>query len=280
MNTEATGWVVVRSRPWPVRLVRDSWIVAKRNLCRMTRIPERFVLVLVEAVMFVLLFAYVVGGAITVPGGGPGAYREFMMAGIFAEAVTFGVAGAAVGVAEDMAKGLVDRFRSLPMARSAVLMGRTFADGVQIAATVLVLVLVGVLVGWRIHHGLLPALGAFVLLMLFGYALSWVGAWTGLTVRTPEAAGSAGLIWVFPMTFVSNAFFPVPTMPGWLQTVAYWNPLSAEVQASRQLFGNPGADPVHVWPMQHPVFVSTVWSLLILAVFSGLSVRRFCRGTA
>ncbi|AWW43509.1 ABC transporter permease [Streptomyces cadmiisoli] len=268
-----------RSRPRLVRLLRDSWTVTKRNLRRTTRIPESFVLVLVQAVMFVLLFSYVLGGAVVVPGAGPSGYREFIMAGIFTQVVMFGVAGASTGVAEDMAKGLVDRFRSLPVARSAVLMGRTLADVLQTAATLLVLAVVALLVGWRIHHGLLPALGAFVLLLLFGYAFSWVGAWVGLSVRTSEAAGSAGVIWVFPMTFLSNAFVPVATMPGWLKTIAYWNPLSATVQACRQLFGNPGADPADVWPMQHPVLASLTWSLVILVVFSWLATRKYRSAT-
>ncbi|MFB7293628.1 ABC transporter permease [Actinacidiphila glaucinigra] len=269
----APGTSSPRSRP--VRLLRNSWTVAKRNLRRMTRVPESFVLVLVQAVMFVLLFSYVLGGAVTIPGAGPGGYREYIMAGIFTQVVTFGVAGASTGVAEDMAKGLVDRFRSLPMARSAVLVGRTLADAMQTAATLLVLVMVAVLVGWRIHDGLLSALGALGLLLLFGYAFSWVGVWIGLSVRTPEAASSAGVIWLFPMTFLSNAFVPVATMPHWLQPVAYWNPLSSTVQASRTLFGNPGADPANPWPMQHPAITSVTWSLVILAVFSWLSSRRY-----
>ncbi|MFG1885836.1 ABC transporter permease [Micromonospora sp. NPDC049102] len=270
-------WTTPRSRPRLVRLLRDSWTVAKRNLRRTARTPESFVLVLVQAVMLVLLFSYLLGGAVTVAGTGSNGYREFIMSGIFTQAVTFGVAGASTGVAQDLTKGVMDRFRALPMARPAVLVGRTLADAVQTAATMLVLVLLAALVGWRIHNGSLPALGAFALLLLFGYAFSCVGVWVGLTVRTTEAASSAGLIWLFPMTFLSNAFVPITTMPSWLQPVAYWNPLSAVVQACRRMFANPGADPSEVWPMQHPVMLSVAWSLVILAVFSWLSVRKFRR---
>ncbi|WP_377269650.1 ABC transporter permease [Peterkaempfera sp. SMS 1(5)a] len=272
----AIGHAIPQPRGGAVQVLRDSWVVAKRNLRRMTRIPEIVVFGLMQPVMFVLLFSYVMGGAIKVPGSaGESAYREFLMAGIFAQTVTFAVAGASAGIAEDMTKGLVDRFRSLPMARSAVLVGRTLADVVQTAFTVLVLAAVALLVGWRIHEGVFKALGAFFLLLLLGYAFSWIGALIGLSVRSPEAATSAGLIWLFPLTFLSNAFVPVGTMPGWLQAIAYWNPFSATVQACRKLFGNPGVDPSHVWPMQHPVEASLAWSLLILVLFSWLAVRKY-----
>ncbi|MEU1630355.1 ABC transporter permease [Streptomyces sp. NPDC020096] len=272
VTTGVAGHATPQPRGAVVQMARDSWVIARRNLRRMTRIPEIVVFGLVQPVMFVLLFSYVMGGAITVPGGG---YREFLMAGIFAQTVAFAVEGASAGIADDMTKGLVDRFRSLPMARSAVLAGRTLADMVQSAFVLMVLALVALLVGWRVHQGVLKALGAFLLLLLLGYAFSWIGALIGLSLRSPEAATSAGLIWLFPLTFLSNAFVPVNTMPGWLQAIAYWNPFSATVQACRRLFGNPGADGVHAWPMQHPVAASTLWSLLILALFSWLSVRRY-----
>ncbi|MFV5998867.1 ABC transporter permease [Streptomyces sp. NPDC056231] len=271
-TTGAAEHAIAHRRGGVVQVARDSWVIARRNLRRMTRMPEIVVFGLMQPVMFVLLFSYVMGGAIRVPGGG---YREFLMAGIFAQTVTFAVAGASAGIAEDMTKGLVDRFRSLPMARSAVLAGRTLADAVQTAFILLVLAMVALLVGWRVHHGVLQALGAFVLLLLLGYAFSWIGALIGLSVRSPEAATSAGLIWLFPLTFLSNAFVPVNTMPGWLQAIAYWNPFSATVQACRKLFGNPGADGAQSWPMRHPVEASALWSLLILALFSWLSVRKY-----
>ncbi|MCQ4082189.1 ABC transporter permease [Streptomyces sp. RB6PN25] len=272
VTTGVAGHATPQPRGGVVQMARDSWVIARRNLRRMTRIPEIVVFGLMQPVMFVLLFSYVMGGAIRIPGGG---YREFLMAGIFAQTVAFAVEGASAGIADDMTKGLVDRFRSLPMARSAVLAGRTLADVVQSAFVLLVLAMVALLVGWRVHHGILKALGAFLLLLLLGYAFSWIGALIGLSLRSPEAATSAGLIWLFPLTFLSNAFVPVNTMPGWLQAFAYWNPFSATVQACRKLFGNPGADSAHAWPMQHPVAASTLWSLLILALFSWLSVRKY-----
>ncbi|MEU6968017.1 ABC transporter permease [Kitasatospora aureofaciens] len=257
--------------------LHDSWVVAKRNLRRMSRIPEIVVFGLMQPVMFVLLFSYVMGGAIKIPGANSSSdtYIQFLMAGIFAQTVTFATAGASAGIAEDMTKGLVDRFRSLPMARSAVLVGRTLADLCQTAFTVVVLALVALAVGWRVHDGVLSALGAFGLLLLLGYAFSWIGALIGLSVRSPEAATSAGLIWLFPLTFVSNAFVPVSSMPGWLQGVAYWNPFSATVQACRDLFGNQVGPVDNTWPMQHAALVSVLWSLVITAVFSWLSVRKY-----
>ncbi|MFC1412901.1 ABC transporter permease [Streptacidiphilus sp. N1-12] len=274
----AIGGSVPVQRGGAVQTLRDSWVVAKRNLRRMTRIPEIVVFGMLQPVMFVLLFTYVMGGAISVPGtqGDPNAYKQYLMAGIFAQTVTFAVAGASAGIAEDMNKGLVDRFRSLPMARSAVLVGRTLADLVQTALTLVVLALVAFLIGWRIHKGVLEALGGFGLLLLLGYAFSWIGALIGLSVRSPEAATSAGLVWLFPLTFVSNAFVPVSSMPGWLQAVAYWNPFSATVQAARDLFGNlpPGPGPSE-WPMRHAIGVSIGWSVLIAVLFSWLSVRKY-----
>ncbi|WP_037912730.1 ABC transporter permease [Actinacidiphila yeochonensis] len=254
----------------------DSLVVARRNLIRMKRIPEVVLFGLIQPIMFVVLFSYVFGGSVAV-GGSLSAtdYRNFLMAGIFAQTVTFATAGAGAGIADDMHKGLIDRFRSLPMSRGAVLTGRTLADLVQTALTVVVLAVVGVLVGWRVHHGIPKMLGGFALLLLLGYAFSWIGALIGLSVRTPEAATSGGLIWLFPVTFISNAFVDSANMPGWLQPVANWNPFSATVQACRVLFGNPGVSQAGAWPMQHPVWASLIWSVLIVLVFRSLAVRKY-----
>ncbi len=262
----------------PVQAVRDSLVVAKRNLIRMLRIPEMVIFGMVQPVMFVLLFAYVFGGAIGIPGAGgdKSAYRDWMMAGIFAQTVTFATAGAGAGIADDMHKGLIDRFRSLPMARGAVLTGRTLADLVQSALTMLVMIACALLIGWRLHDGLLKGVGGFALLLLLGYAFSWIGALIGLSVRTPEAATSGGLIWLFPLTFLSNAFVPTQTLPTALKYIADWNPFSATVQACRGLFGSPGgAPPSSAWPMQHAALASLLWSVLIIAVFRTLAVRKY-----
>ncbi|MEU8135641.1 ABC transporter permease [Streptodolium elevatio] len=264
-----------------VQSFHDSIVIAKRNLIRMTRIPEIVVFGMIQPVMFVLLFAYVFGGSINVDGStDPKMFREFLMAGIFAQTVTFATAGSSAGIAEDMTKGLIDRFRSLPMARGAVLTGRTIADLVQTALTMVVLIVVALLVGWRVHEGIPKALGAIALMLLLGYSFTWIGALIGLSVRTPEAATSAGLIWLFPLTFVSNAFVPTAGMPTWLQHIADWNPFSATVQAGRVLFGNPGVSESNAWPMQHPVWASLLWSLLIIAVFRTLAVRKYRSATA
>jgi ABC transporter DrrB family efflux protein len=259
----------------------DSLVVAKRNLLRMMRIPEVVIFGLVQPIMFVVLFSYVFGGSVAV-GGSLSAtdYRNFLMAGIFAQTVTIATAGAGAGIADDMSKGLIDRFRSLPMSRGAVLTGRTLADLVQTALTVVVLACVGLLVGWRIHNGVPKMFGAFALLLLLGYAFSWIGALIGLSVRSPEAATSGGLIWLFPVTFVSNAFVDSSQMPGWLQPVADWNPFSATVQACRVLFGNPGVSQSDAWPMDHPVWASLIWSVIIIAVFRTWAVRKYRSATA
>ncbi|MEU0673154.1 ABC transporter permease [Streptomyces sp. NPDC006172] len=265
--------------------VRDSLVVAKRNLIRMSRIPEMIIFGLIQPIMFVVLFTYVFGGSMQI-GGSTSAtdYKNFLMAGIFAQTVTFATAGAGAGIADDMHKGLIDRFRSLPMARGAVLTGRTLADLVQTALTLLVLAVVALLVGWRPgSDGSTNAgrvLAAFGLLLLLGYAFTWIGALIGLSVRTPEAATSGGLIWLFPVTFISNAFVDTSNMTPWLRHVAEWNPFSATVQACRVLFANPGQSPSDAWPMQHPVWASLIYSVLIVVVFRTLAVRKYRSATA
>ncbi|GAA3492450.1 ABC transporter permease [Streptomyces cremeus] len=263
-----------------VQSVTDSLTIAKRNLIRMSRIPEMILFGIIQPVMFVVLFTYVFGGSMSVGGStDPAVYKNFLMAGIFAQTVTFATAGSAAGIADDMQKGLVDRFRSLPMARGAVLTGRTVADLVQTCITLAVLAAVALLVGWRTgshaptHIG--KVLAAFGLLLLLGYAFTWIGALIGLSVRTPEAATSGGIIWLFPVTFVSNAFVDTSMMTPWLRHVADWNPFSAIVQACRELFGNPGVSPSTAWPMQHPVWASLLWALLIIVVFRTLAVRKY-----
>ncbi|MCS0602438.1 ABC transporter permease [Streptomyces sp. LP11] len=267
------------------RSVRDSLIVAKRNLIRMTRIPEMVIFGLIQPIMFVVLFTYVFGGSMKI-GASTSAtdYKNFLMAGIFAQTVTFATAGSGAGIADDMHKGLVDRFRSLPMARGAVLTGRTLADLVQTALTLLVLAVVALLVGWRVgtdgstNAGKVVA--AFGLVLLLGYAFTWIGALIGLSVRTPEAATSGGLVWLFPVTFLSNAFVDTGNMTPWLRHIAEWNPFSATVQAARVLFANPGRSTSEAWPMQHPVWASLAYSVLIIAIFRTLAVRKYRSATA
>ncbi|MGN6088258.1 MAG: ABC transporter permease, partial [Actinomycetales bacterium] len=232
-----------------------------------------------QPIMFVLLFAYVFGGAISPPGVN---YREFLMAGIFGQTVVFGSALTGVGLADDLQKGIIDRFRSLPMSRAAVLLGRTTSDLLNNILVVIIMSLCGLLVGWRIHTGVGKALAGFLLLLAFSYAFSWISATIGLSVRSVEVAQSAGFIWLFPLTFLSNAFVPLNTLPDWLRPVAEWNPVSAIVAAARQLFGNvpppgtPGLPPASTaWPQVHPVITSVLWIAVILAIFVPLAIRRY-----
>lgn len=264
-----------RSRPF--RVLSDGWVCAKRNLIKIKRVPEIMVFVLISPIMFVLLFAYVFGGAIDV---GPGLdYKEFLIGGIFAQTVVFGATFSGAAMAEDMQKGFIDRFRSLPMSRSAVLVGRTGADVVYNVLSLIIMALTGLLVGWRAHEGIPKMLAAFALLLVFAYAISWVMAWVGLIVPSVDVINNASFIVIMPLTFVSNAFVPTESFPDFLQRFVEWNPVSALTQAARDLFGNvPDGTPVpDVWSLQHPVLYTLIWVLLILAVFVPLSVRAYQR---
>ncbi|MFF1279068.1 ABC transporter permease [Streptomyces marokkonensis] len=278
MNVSAAAPPVPELRPGTAaKSLRDVLVVTRRNVIRSVRIPEVLILSLVQPVVFVLLFAYLFAGSFSLPGAeGAAAYREYMMPGFFAQTIAFATASnSSVSMANDVQSGMVDRFRSLPMARGALLTGRTVADLVQNVIVVAVMVLCALLVGWRIHHGLPRALAGFALLLLMGYALSWVGVVIGLSVRAPEAAATSNFLWLFPLTFLSNAFVAPSTLPTVLRWAAEWNPLSATVQAARELFGNPGLTATGSWPAEHPVLVSVAWSLLIAVVGRTLAVRRY-----
>ncbi|MET7277120.1 ABC transporter permease [Kribbella sp. NPDC005582] len=264
------------------RALSDAGILAWRSLKRIPRTPDMLIYATIQPIMFVLLFAYVFGNAIPIPGfPGARAYREFLMSGIFAQTMAFAVASASVGLADDMSKGLIDRFRSLPMARSGVIAGRVIGDLVFNTFVMIVMVICGFIVGWRWHNGFGQALAAFAILLLFAFAMLWVGALIGLSVGGPEVAASAGLIWLFPLTFLSNAFVPTPNLPSGLQPVAEWNPISAIVAACRHLFGNPSpfASP-EGFPAQHPVLLSLLWCLAIILVFAPLAVRKYRSATS
>ncbi|WP_228980721.1 ABC transporter permease [Streptomyces sp. DH12] len=256
--------------------VADTLAMAYRNVLHMSRLPEVLVFGLLQPVMFVLLFSYLFGGSMEVAGTtDPGVYREFVMAGIFAQSVSFATVSASAGIADDIHKGLIYRFRSLPMSRSSVLSGRTLADSARSVLSIAILSVVATLVGWRIHLGIAKALGAFALLVLLGYAFSWVGALIGLWARSPEAATTGGVVWLFPVVFISNAFLDLRNMHPFLRAIAEWNPFSATVQGCRQLFGNPGVAESAAWPMQHPIWASLVWSILIIAVFRAAAVYKY-----
>ncbi len=254
----------------------DGAVVAKRNLIKIRRLPELLVFSTLQPIMFILLFAYVFGSAIDVPGS---SYREFLIGGIFAQTVIFGATTTGAGLAEDMQKGIIDRFRSLPMARSAVLLGRTASDVAINVLTVTVMALTGLAVGWRIRTSVLEALAGFALLLLFAFAISWVFAFVGLLVPSPEVVNSASFIVIFPLTFLANTFVPSAGLPGPLKTIAEWNPVSSLTQSVRELFGNLGANPPEpgTWSLQHPVVYTLLWIALILAVFVPVSTRQYRR---
>jgi ABC-2 type transport system permease protein len=255
------------------KAISDGLVVTGRNLRRIPRIPELALFAILQSIMFVLLFAFVFGGAIPLPDGG--SYREYLLPGIFVQTLAFASIVTAIGMTDDMNKGIIDRFRSLPMARSAVLSGRTISDVVYNAGILVVLMLSGLVVGWRVHSSLGEFLLAVVLLMAFTFAMSWIGVYLGLRVPTVEVANQVGFITIFPLTFLSNAFIPIQTLPSWLQPVAEWNPFSSLVAASRELFGNPNPVVSDSFPMQHPVLMSVIWIVVILVVFAPLGVRRY-----
>jgi ABC transporter DrrB family efflux protein len=258
----------------------DTGTITWRNVTRLRRQPDSIFFGIIQSVMFVLLFAFVFGGAINVPGGGD--YTEYLMGGIFVQTVAFTCATTCIAMADDLSRGVFDRFRSLPMSRSAVLAGRTFADLAFAGVTTAAMAVTGLLVGWRTHSSLLEVVSGFALLALFAYAFLWIGAVIGLSVRSVEVAQTAGLIWLFPLTFMSNAFVPLESMPSWLQPIAAWNPISSVVAAVRQMFGNvpDGYVPPDYWPLQNPVLASVLWCLVILAVFVPLGVSRYRRAAA
>ena len=268
----------VMKRPPLGWLVHDGLDVTKRNLIQTLRVPESVFFSLVQPVIFVVMFAYVFGGAIPIgPGAGADAYREYLVPGIFAQTVAFAAASSTIGLAEDMHKGIVDRFRSLPMAASAVLFGRTAADAARQVLVLFVLSITGLVVGWRIHNGFVDALEAYLLLLLFAYTVSWVGSWVGLHMPNPETANTAGLIWLFPLTFLSNLFVPITGMPPGIKFIAEWNPISSLALACRQLFGNPTGIPSDAWSLQHPATYTVISCVVIIAIFAPLAVRHYRR---
>jgi ABC-2 type transport system permease protein len=252
----------------------DGLNVARRNVIKIRRVPEILVGVLVTPVIMVVMFAYVFGGSIDVSGG---SYREFLVAGAFALSLVFGATFTGAGLADDMQKGIIDRFKSLPMSRSAVVFGRTASDVVYNALTLVVMVGAGLLVGWRVNSGIGEALAGFGLLLLFSYAISWVMAFVGLMVPSPEVVANASTMVLFPLTFIANTFVPSDSLPTPLRMIAEWNPVSAVTQSARELFGNipPGTPEPTVWSLQNPAVYTLIWVLILIAVFAPLAVGRY-----
>lgn len=246
------------------RLINDTLVITERNLLRLPRQPDLLLAFTVQPIMFLLLFVYVFGGAIQTPGYD---YKDFLLPGIIVQNIAFGGFVTAVGLNEDLSKGLIDRFRSLPMARPAVLAGRTLADVFTNTLSVVILTVTGLIIGFNFGNGPAEVVLGLILLLLFGYAFSWVFAWLGLLVSSPESANSVGFIAVFPLTFISSAFVPVDSMPGALQWFAEVNPFTVVVDAMRALWV--GA------PAGNSVWGAFAWSLAILAVFAPLAVAKY-----
>jgi ABC-2 type transport system permease protein len=251
----------------------DGLLIAQRNLRRIPRIPELAIFAILQSIMFVLLFAFVFGGAIPLPGGG--SYREYLMPGIFAQTIVFAAATTAIGLREDLNKGILDRFRSLPMARGAVLSGRTLSDVVYNGGILLVLMASGFVVEWRVHNGIGNFLAGVGLLLLFAFAMSWIGVWLGLAVPTVEVAQQVSFTVLFPLTFLSNVFVPTATLPDLLRPIAEWNPVSTLTAATRQLWGNPNPFAASGFPAENPILLTLVWIFVLLAIFAPLGVRSY-----
>ncbi|MGE2717035.1 ABC transporter permease [Mycolicibacterium litorale] len=259
-------------------LAQQSWIMVKRNMIHTKRMPEMLSDVTAQPIMFVLLFAFVFGASITNTGGA--SYREFLLPGIQAQTIVFSAFVVASGITADVEKGIIDRFRSLPISRSSVLIGRSIASVIHSSLGVLVMALTGLAIGWRIRGSVGEAVLAFALLLLFGFGMIWFGILIGSLMRTVEAVNGVMFTALFPMTFLANTFVPTEPMPHWLRVIAEWNPVSSLAQAMRELWGNGGpAAPDAQLPLHHPVLATVLWSLALTAVFAPFALRAYARRT-
>jgi ABC transporter DrrB family efflux protein len=260
-------------------LAEQSWIMVKRNMIHTKRMPEMLADVTVQPIMFVLLFAFVFGASIVATGGA--SYREFLLPGIQAQTIVFTAFVVASGITADVEKGIIDRFRSLPISRSSVLIGRSIASVIHSSLGVVVMAVTGVLIGWRIRGGVLEAALAFALLLVFGFGMIWFGILIGSLLRTVEAVNGVMFTALFPMTFLANTFVPTEPMPHWLRVIAEWNPVSSLAQAMRELWGNGGPAPESAQlPLHHPVLATILWSLALTAIFAPFALRAYARRTA
>jgi ABC-2 type transport system permease protein len=257
---------------------RNVWSMTRRNLVHISREPMQLSDVTIQPVLFTVLFVFIFGGGIPIPGGG--SYKDFVLAGLLALNLVTSTMGTAVGLSTDLHEGIIDRFRALPMWRPAVLVGRSVADFMTSCLCALIVALTGLVIGWRADASLPSVVGGFLLILFFAYALSWIAACVGLNSKSPESAASFGFIVLFPLAFVSNAMVPTQHMPGWLQAIADWNPVSAVTAGARHLWGNPNPSAaISAWPMRHPVEASLIWSLIILAIAAPLASYFFRRRT-
>jgi ABC transporter DrrB family efflux protein len=260
--------------------LQSTWVIARRGLNHMRRQPEALTDATIQPIMFVVLFAYVFGGAIAVPGGG--SYREFLMGGIFAQTLMFGAFGTAMALAYDRTNGAIDRFRSLPIPRSAPLAGHALASLLRSALPIVLMSLAGLVVGWRIHSSIGRALEGYGLMFAYAFAVIWIGVLLAAWIKTPEGVQGVAFVFIFPLTFIASTFVPISTLPGVLKTFAEWNPVSAVSQALRVLFGNPGAHgPLRApWSLEHPIAYSLIWIVGIVVVCAPIAVRAYQRSIA
>ena len=264
--------------PHTSSFLRQVRALIGRNLIHTKRQPEMLTDVTIQPVMFVVLFAYVFGGSINIPGG---SYREWLLPGIMAQTMAFSSFIVAIGLNNDLDKGIIDRFRSLPIRRAGVLIARSVSSIIHSSIGVVVMSLTGLVVGWRIHEGVPKAVLGYALLLLFGFAMIWIGIYVGSSLGSVEAVNGVMFSTMFPITFLANTFAPTQGMPSVIRHIAEWNPLSSLVQAMRESWGNTGAMPTSsAWPLEHAVPVSIAWSLLIALVMAPLAIRAFNRRTS
>ena len=258
-------------------IAHDVWVIARRGLIHMKRQPEVLSDATIQPLMFVLLFAYVFGGAIEVPGGG--SYREFLMGGIMAQTIVFSAFGVAMSIANDRKNSAVDRFRSLPIAKGAVLGGHAVANVLKQLLPIVIMSIAGLIVGWRIHSSVLEAAHAYLLMIAFAFAMIWIGVLLGSLVATPEGVTGIAFAALFPITFIASTFVPVDSMPGPLKLVAQWNPTTTLADALRQLFGNPNTpvQPGDPWSIAHPIAYTWLWVVGLVVVVAPLAIRVYQR---
>jgi ABC-2 type transport system permease protein len=258
--------------------ISDIGVLTGRNIVHIAREPLQLSDVTVQPVLFTILFVYVFGAGVTLPGGA--SYADFALAGMLALNLTTSAMGTAVGLSTDLNTGVIDRLRTLPVWRPSVLVARSVADLLTAALCCAIVGVTGLAVGWRPEHGVVSTLAGFGIFLVFSYAVSWGCACVGIISKGPESAQGVGLIILFPLAFVSNALVPTQHMPAVLRTIADWNPVSAVAAASRELFGNPNPSAsINAWPMQHPVAAALLWSAVLLAVFAPLAVALYRRRT-
>jgi ABC-2 type transport system permease protein len=261
-------------------VLHDTWVIARRGLVHMRRQPGQLSDATIQPIMFVLLFAYVFGGAIDVPGGGN--YREFLMGGIMAQTIVFTALGVAMSLANDRRNQAVDRFRSLPIARGAVLGGHAVANLIKSLLPIAIMSICGLIVGWRIRGSIVDAVAGYLLMVAFAFAMVWIGVLLGSLVATAEGVAGIAFAVMFPITFIASTFVPVTSMPGPLQTIAEWNPVTALSDALRELFGNPNTphQPGDPWSLAHPVAYTWIWVIGIVLVCTPVAVKAYSRTIA